>query len=281
MKFDNLYVSYKRDTRLLLYWTIKTSNTIIEKLEASRDNVALKINITCQVTVSYLISLSELIAKHHADIPSTIYHLSQSVIELRSIYHSQFQQLAAVTPSEELEMNNSTHKFFIDTLTRAFEVLGGEKWLSKEQAKRASNDKENECDANTFAFTNKFSLLDLDSESEIDDGLDADSEKSDKQSAPFRKKRKFRRGKKKVKEKKAQRDRKSSQSNGRALDITLEKYRIIEEDDMTEYLMAMLTRYDAVSIISSRCLAQSSLQKPQQCSGCNYLQNRCSNGQAV
>lgn len=240
MKFDNLYVSYKRDTRLLLYWIIKTSNTIIKNLKDSGHNVALEINITGQVTVSDLIPLSELIVKYHANIPSTIYHLFQSVIELRSIYHSQFQQLAAATPSEELETNNSTHKFFIDTLIRAFEVLGGEKWLSEERAKRASNNEEDECDANTFAFTNKFSLLDLESESENDDDLDADSKKSDKQSAPSRKKRKWRKGKKKVKGKKPQRDCKFSKSDGRAPDVILESFRIIEDDNMTEYFMAVL-----------------------------------------
>lgn len=240
MKVDNFYVSYKRDTRLLLYWIIKTSNAIIKKLKDSAHKVALEINITGQVTVSDLIPLSELIAKYHADIPSTIYYLFQSVIKLRSIYHSQFQQLAAATPSEELETNNSTHKFFIDTLTRAFEVLGGESWLSEERAKRASNDKEDGCDTNAFAFTNKFSLLDLESESENDDDLDADSEKSDKQSAPSLKKRKLRKGKKRVKAKKTQRDCKSSKSDGRAPDVTLESYRIIEDDDMTEYFMAVL-----------------------------------------
>lgn len=240
MKVDNFYVSYKRDTRLLLYWIIKTSNAIIKKLKDSAHKVALEVNTTGQVSVSDLIPLSELIVKYHGDIPSTIYHLFQSVIKLRSIYHSQFQQLAAATPSEELETNNSTHKFFIDTLTRAFEVLGGENWLSKERTKRASNDKVDGFDTSTFEFTNEFSLLDLESASENDDGLDANSEESDKQSAPSRKKRKLRKGKKRVKARKTHRDCKSSKSDGRAPDVTLESYRIIEDDDMTEYFMAVL-----------------------------------------
>lgn len=240
MKCDNFYVSYKRDTRLLLYWIIKTSNAIIKNLKNSGHDVALEINVTGQVTVSDLVPMSELIAKYHPNVPSTIYHLFQSVIELRSIYYSQFQQLAAASPSEELERNNSTHKYFIDTLTSAFEVLGGENWLSKEREKRASNDGEGESEANTFAFANKFSVLDLESDPENGDALDANSEESGKESSPLQKKRKLRKSKKRVKGKKAQRDCRSSQPDDRAPDVTLESYRIIEDDDMTEYSMAVI-----------------------------------------
>lgn len=245
MKFDNFYVSYKRDTRLLLYWVIKTSNAIIKTLHNSGHGIALEINVTGEATVSDLVPLSELIAKYHANIPSTIYHLFQSVIELRSIYHSQFQQLATTGPSEELERDNSTHKYFIDTLTRAFEVLGGEKWLSEEREKRANNDGGKETDANTFAFTNKFSVLDLESDPENDGALDGNSEASDKESAPLRKNRKSRKSGKGGKGKKIKRDCKPSQTDGGALDdIKLERYRIIDDDCTTEYAMAVfaLTR---------------------------------------
>ncbi|UKZ70533.1 uncharacterized protein TrAtP1_011513 [Trichoderma atroviride] len=235
MRFENSYVSYKRDTSLLLYWMIKTSNPIIENLNNSGHNVALEVNATGQITVSDLVPMSELIAKYHPDIPSTIYHLFLSVIKLRHTYYSRFQQLAELNPSEELEKRNSTHKYFIDALTSAFETLGGEKWLSQEREKQASNDEEEEIDPNSFSFTNKFSALDLEN-----DILDADSEESDKESAPSQKKRRLRKGKKKVKGKKAQRNGKSSQSDGRALDIALESYRIIEEDDASEYAMAVL-----------------------------------------
>ncbi|KAL7922439.1 hypothetical protein ACQKWADRAFT_320720 [Trichoderma austrokoningii] len=241
MKFGNLYVSYKRDTRLLLYWIIKTSNPIIKNLKDSGRNVALEINVTGEVTVSDLVPMSELIAKYNANAPSTIYRLFQSVIELRSIYYSQFQQLATVRPSEELERSNVTHKFFIDTLTSAFETLGGKKWLSKEREKGASNnDGDGESEAHTFSFTNKFSVLGLETDPENDDALDENSEEPDKESARLQKTRKPRKGKKRVKGKKAKRGCRSSQSDSRAPDVALESYRIIEDDDMTEYSMAVI-----------------------------------------
>ncbi|KAK1243913.1 LOW QUALITY PROTEIN: hypothetical protein MKX08_002051 [Trichoderma sp. CBMAI-0020] len=235
MRFENSYVSYKRDTSLLLYWMIKTSNPIIQNLNDSGHNVALEINATGQITVSDLVPMSELIAKYHPNIPSTIYHLFLSVIKLRHTYYSRFQQLAELNPSEKLEKSNTTHKYFIDALTSTFETLGGEKWLSQEREKRANNAEEEEIDPNSFTFTNKFSALDLEN-----DILEADSEESDKDSAPSQKQRKLRKNKKRVKGKKAQRNGKSSQSDGRALDIALESYRIIEEDDASEYAMAVL-----------------------------------------
>lgn len=240
MKLDNFYVWYKRDTRLLLYWIIKTSNPIIKNLKDSGHNVALEINVTGEVIVSDLVPLSELIAKYCANAPSTIYRLFQSVIELRSIYYAQFQQLATARPSEELEKSNATHKFFIDTLTGAFEALGGKKWLSKEREKGAGNSGEEGNEANTFAFTNKFSMLDLESDPNNDGALDANSEESDKESTHLQEKRKSKKGKKTVKGKKARRGCRSSQSGNRALDIALESYRIIEDDDMTEYSMAVI-----------------------------------------
>ncbi|KAM0256882.1 hypothetical protein ACHAQJ_004703 [Trichoderma viride] len=246
MKINNFYVSYKRDTRLLLYWMIKTSNAIIKSLEDSGDGVPLGLNVTGQVTVSDLVPMSALIVKYHTNTPSTIYRLFQSVIELRSIYYSQFQQLAVVSPDEELERSNSTHKHFIDTLTEAFRVLGGETWLCREQEKKTKSDEEGS-DSSPFAFTNKFSVLDLDSDPENHDAPeDANSEGSDKESdsgAPRQKRQKqnSRKKKKKGKGKNTQRDGKSSQTDGQFLDgVPLESCRIIEDDDMTEYVMAVL-----------------------------------------
>ncbi|KAH6611384.1 hypothetical protein Trco_001404 [Trichoderma cornu-damae] len=246
MKFNNFYVLYKRDTRLLLYWMVKTSNAIIKSLEESGDEISLELNITGQVTVSDLVAMSELIAKHHVSIPSPIYHLFQSVIELRSIYYAQFQQLATVSPSEELEKSNSTHKYFIDALSNAFVRLGGEAWLSKEHRKQAKSEQEGNA-SKPFAFSNKFSVLDLDNDSENDDALgDAHSEESDGDpsyaAAPQKKRwKQASKRRKKGKGKKLQRERKAAQADDRTLeDVPLESYRIIEDDGMTEYVMAAL-----------------------------------------
>ncbi|KAK4067016.1 uncharacterized protein Triagg1_8016 [Trichoderma aggressivum f. europaeum] len=242
MKFDNFYVLYKQDTRLLLYWLVKTSNGILQSLDATEDEPPLEQNFTGQVTVSELVSMSELIAKHDIKIPSAIFGLFQSVIELRSIYYSQFQQLASVQPSEELERNNSTHKHFIDTLTKAFNILGGEEWLAQDQENQAKTGEE-EASSNIFATMNKFSVLDLESDPESHESHEESDKESSSAASPQQKRRR-RTGKgkrKKGKGKKAQRGRKSSRAADNLLDeVPLESYRIIEDNDMTEYVMAVL-----------------------------------------
>ncbi|UKZ72789.1 hypothetical protein TrVFT333_000425 [Trichoderma virens FT-333] len=243
MKFNNFYVLYKQDTRLLLYWLVKTSNGIIQSLEAADNDSPLQLNVTGQVTVSDLVPMSELIAKHNIEVPSAIFGLFQSVIELRSIYYSQFQQLASVSPSEELEKNNATHKYFIDTLTKAFDILGGEEWISNENEKQTKRGEE-ELGSSIFATANKFSVLDLNGNSESDDADNEESEKEASSVASPRQKRRRQAGKgkrKKGKGKKMQRERKTSRVADQPLDeIPLESYRIIEDNAMTEYVMAVL-----------------------------------------
>ncbi|KAL7945465.1 hypothetical protein V8C42DRAFT_353111 [Trichoderma barbatum] len=225
MKFNNSYVLYKKDTRLLLYWLIKTSNSINQSMDAVENDGTLKLNVTGQVNVSELVPMSELIAKYHVDIPSAIFGM--------------FQSLAFVCPSEELERNNSTHKYFIDTLTKAFDILGGQAWLSKEHEKQAKRGVE-ETGSSIFAPANKFSVLDLDGESEGDDTNHEESEKEAGSAASPQQKRRRQAGKcrrKKGKAKKTQRSRKSSRAAGQPLDeVPLESYRIIEDNAMTDYI---------------------------------------------
>ncbi|KAL6700868.1 hypothetical protein J3F84DRAFT_133002 [Trichoderma pleuroticola] len=243
MKFNNFYVLYKQDTRLLLYWLVKTSNGILQSLDGTEDEPPLEPNFTGQVTVSDLVAMSELIAEHHVEIPSTIFGLFQSVIELRSIYYSEFQQLASVQPNEELERNNATHKYFIDTLTKAFNILGGEAWLSQDQENQARTGEE-EAGPSIFATANKFSVLDLESDSESHDANHEESDKEHSSATSPQQKRRRQTGKgkrKKGKGKKTQRGRKSSRAADEPLDeVPLESYRIIEDNDMTEYVMAVL-----------------------------------------
>ncbi|KAL7937233.1 hypothetical protein V8C35DRAFT_332354 [Trichoderma chlorosporum] len=243
MKINNFYVLYKQDTRLLLYWLVKTSNGIIQSLDDAKNEASLELNFTGQVPVADFVSMSELIAKHQVEIPSAIFDLFLSVIELRSVYYSQFQQLASANPSEKLERDNSTHKYFIDTLTKAFDILGGQQWLSKESEKQAKGSEE-ETGSATFTTANKFSVLDLNIDSESDGANHEESDKEANSAASPQTKRRRQAGKSKRnkgKGKKTQRDRKSSRAAEQPLDdVPLESYRIIEDNDMTEYVMAVL-----------------------------------------
>src|SRR4051812_9694794 len=83
-------------------------------------------NTSGQVKVSALEPLSKLIAEHVRPISSTIFRIFQNVISARTAAYRAFQQLVAVKPDFETEESNASHKAFIDALTRAYNVLGGE-----------------------------------------------------------------------------------------------------------------------------------------------------------
>lgn len=118
MADHNTYLKYKRDQKLLVYWIIHTSNRIIKLLPS--DVAARAPNVTGQISLSTLVSLSQLIAKHVDSIPATIYRLFQSIIAARNETNFWFLQLVAENLDPEIEKSNVSHKHWIDGLTEAF-----------------------------------------------------------------------------------------------------------------------------------------------------------------
>lgn len=172
MASQNSYLAYKRDTRHLLYWMIHASNAIIKASPATEDGAAMVVNNTGQTTTPEVLTMSELIAKHVQSVPSIVYRLLQSVIKARSTTYAAFQPFAMASPAEQVDKNNASHKHFIDTLTRAFSILGGEAWESAQNAGKGKVDDGGADEEVTFS--NKFSLLNLGSPSK--DGADATDE---------------------------------------------------------------------------------------------------------
>lgn len=91
MATHNSYLVYKRDTSHLLYWMIRASNAIITSLPKDEENAPPPLNTTGQITVSNLVTMSELIAKHVDPIPSAVYRLFRSVINARTAAYDAFQ----------------------------------------------------------------------------------------------------------------------------------------------------------------------------------------------
>ncbi|TFB04190.1 hypothetical protein CCMA1212_003998 [Trichoderma ghanense] len=247
MKFDSCYVSYKKETGRLLYWMIQTSNSIIEALDPSKDDCSLKVNLTGQAPVSDLVPMAKLIATHRGDVPSKMLALFHSVIELRTIYCSQFQELASISPSQELLENNSRHKYFIDVLTEVFHVLGGEAWLAEQDEKAAEGDEE-VADAEVSATANRFSALNLENESESDTSQGEDNGEADEDASSFatpRQQRKRQNGNRKGKGKgkgKKSKGKKPGRADDQHLgDVPLESYHITEDNELQHYFMAVFS----------------------------------------
>lgn len=92
--------------------------------------------------------------------PPVIYRLFRSVISARKATYLLFRQMAAQSTNPEMESSNASHKYFIDTLTTAFQVLGGEEWLSKRESEKPDGPAQDD-DIEGAIFSNKFSAFSL------------------------------------------------------------------------------------------------------------------------
>jgi hypothetical protein len=241
MADQNSYLRYKRDTRDLLYWMIHASNSIIKSsvsVKAQGENASfMGVNTTGQLTVSALVPVSKLIAEHVNPIPSTIYRLFQSVIDARKATHAVFEQIVSKKPDPEIEKSNISHKHFIDSLTEAFETLGGKVWASK---LKSENERPDEEDREEVIFLNQFSALNISESNGAEEGEDEGSDGPSTEASSARPKKKV--ASKGKKGKIGKKGKKRQPAKEPSLDeVPLESYRIIEDESglVTDYLMAV------------------------------------------
>ncbi|KAF4468389.1 hypothetical protein FALBO_4722, partial [Fusarium albosuccineum] len=242
----NIYLSYKKDTKYLLYWMINVSNRLLKSMGNDKAETPVTVNTTGQTTVAGLISMSKLIAERGEPIPSVIYRLFGSIIEARSLVSSAFQQLVGSDTDEELKRSNASHKHFIDTLRESFNILGGETW-AKTQGK--DSDTEEDEDVETI-IANKFKALTVEVQDEGSSDEEDDDEEQPQTSTAARKiSRRPAKGKKGKKGKKAKKQKKPKKpatgKEGESEEIPIESIKIIEDEDgnISDYLMAV---YSAV-----------------------------------
>ncbi|RDL37370.1 uncharacterized protein BP5553_04803 [Venustampulla echinocandica] len=243
MADHNSYLAYKRDTRHLIYWMIRASNSIIKSSSSfpTSDTTPITLNTTGQITVAALLPVSRLIATHISPIPSTIYRLFQSVIAVRTATHSLFQQVVAKQPDPEIEKSNASHKYFINALTEAFETVGGQVWASKQTSDAETL---NEEDVDEVIFTNKFSALGIDGsndEQEAEDAVGGGPDGRSMGASTLPKKKSTAKGKKGKRGKKAGGKSKSAVKEASIDEVPLESYRIIEDESgpITDYLIVV------------------------------------------
>ncbi|KAI1434363.1 hypothetical protein GGR50DRAFT_687666 [Xylaria sp. CBS 124048] len=242
----NLYLAYKRDTSRLIYWIVKASNAIITSSATIPDDAPNVPNTDGQITVSSLVALSKLIAKHINPVPSAILALFQSAIQARRATYAAFQQLVANKSDPEVERSNASHKHFIDALVEAFEALGGTKWAEKPRSQGPSSDDEAELEQALFA--NKFAALSIEGDTVLpdeaagDNGSDVEPQPS--QSSQKRQQKKSSGKGKKAKHGKNAKKKKQPPPTAKTQsidEVPVESYRIIQDEEgiMTDYLMAV------------------------------------------
>ncbi|QGI98553.1 hypothetical protein CEK26_011622 [Fusarium fujikuroi] len=236
MVSQNLYLSYKRDTKYLLYWMINVSNRLLRSTNGEAQSAA-SVNTTGQTTVNGLISMSTLISQHKEPVPNVIYRLFESIIQARSLVSTTFQELMGPDSDEELKRSNESHRHFINTLHSAFRILGGEEW--EKTSATTSDDTE---DVKQILFANKFQELSVDKEESSDEEDDVVQPHSPVAARKVSRKPKGK-GKKARKYKKPKKGKKQDTLDPATDEIPIESIRIIEDSGevglVTDYLLAV------------------------------------------
>ncbi|CAH0046133.1 unnamed protein product [Clonostachys solani] len=256
MADHNLYASYKRDQRYLVCWLVQTSNRII----ISQQDESLTINTSGQTTISGLVAMSSLIAKHNTTIPAIVFRLLESIIADRAQAHMIFEKLARSDPDPDLEKSNTSHRHFINMLKQTFEVLGGLAWRSGEEAGQRPDDEET---IEEVIFSNKFSALDIGAV------IDEDSEEEVElpKASAARRRQTNRSGKGKKSSGKGKKGKSTKKHRAPAApqisleDLPLESYKIVDDFNsgagengtglLTDYLMDVYTIFRNILVLRS------------------------------
>lgn len=257
MATHNSYVAYKQDTTKLLRWIIQSSNSIIKSTVPLEGDDPKTINTTGQISISDFVSSSKLIGKHISPVPSVVYRLLQSVLEAKTTTYYLFQQLVTKKRDPEIERTNASHKVFIDSLTKAFEYLGGDEWMSNLETEPNKLDEEDDLEPGIFA--DRLKALNINKSKEDVEGDDNSSDNDDQPFLPQPSPQKRRQTKRSGKSKKGKRGSKAKKKQRKEAeepvldDVPLESYRIIQDDDgvRAEYLMAIYALLEQWSVLRS------------------------------
>lgn len=257
MADHNTYLKYKRDERYLVYWIIHASAHITKEFPS---NSIEGTTLTGAISLSMLKSLSELISKHIDPIPITIFRLFGSVIDARKKTQRFYLQSTTSDPDPEIQQSNVSHQHWIEGLTEAFNLLGGETWQKGKQRKSNTSDTFDE-DEELVIFSNTFSMLSLDSQTEGGGEGDADADGGEEDAGipeaaihqtarrskqkPSKKGNKNKRGQK-PKTKGNTVESTSGSAPQEIPEIPLESYCIIKDETgmITDYLMAVYSITD-------------------------------------
>ncbi|KAK1975498.1 hypothetical protein LZ30DRAFT_605505 [Colletotrichum cereale] len=238
MATRNDYLSYKRDTRCLLYWLIHASNLVI-KTNRKTDHCwksPVRFNTSGTVTVDEFAAMTRLIGEEMRTIPSMVLELLRSVILARTAHWDEFQQYTEGDP--QVEKSFASDRTFTIALYKAFEAFKSlctnsqGKNQESENGFRVPDAIEETILASDFSVRDVRTLDDTGSENGTNDDVVTTQKRVRKRSNTGNK------GKKKKKAKTA-----AQVFPG---DVTLAKvplndYRLLRTDDeqMTEYAMAV------------------------------------------
>ena len=171
MSFHNVYLAYKRDQKFLTFWVINAGNAIFHRTGEGQ------LNTTGQITLSLIKETCKLVAKHldHVTVPDTVYRLLRSTIDGRKALNGIYNDMAAISPDDEMKKGNETHQAMIDTLEAAFRILGGKYWEERKCTESSALIEDDDDVLQQKLSTNMFAVLgDTETAADSDSELHAD-----------------------------------------------------------------------------------------------------------
>lgn len=170
------YLQYKHNTSILIRWIVTTASSCASKAAPSNKNTNNKKRATKapsenpEITLTGLVSLSNIIAEAEEPVPNSIYALFDSVIRARTAAYKCFEQLWAECPDDDLKISNESHLAFINALKTAWDILGGAIWRKdypdgrkpQKPQKQTPDSDEVALTTETIEFFNRFKGLDVD-----------------------------------------------------------------------------------------------------------------------
>ncbi|KAK2065377.1 hypothetical protein LY76DRAFT_611550 [Colletotrichum caudatum] len=245
MATRNNYLSYKRDTRCLLYWVIHASNFVI-MTNRKTDHCwksPVSFNTSGTVTVDEFAAMTRLIGEEMSSVPFMVLGLLRSVILARTAHWDGFQQYTEGDP--QVEKSFASDRIFTIVLYKAFEVF--EALCADRQG--ASQESGNESQvpdaieemilASDFSFRDIRTSNDTESENESSDDVFTTQKCVKKRSKTGKK------GKKKNKKNNAKTAVRGAPGDVTLAKVPLNDYRFLRTDgeQMTEYAMAICSYF--------------------------------------
>ncbi|KAK2740018.1 hypothetical protein CKAH01_07187 [Colletotrichum kahawae] len=193
--------------------------------------------------------MARLIADNGAAVSGGIFRRLISIVRARRSHYHAFVEYESMLPDTDIEKSNDMHKHFIDSLIDIFSILGEVSWWEKQMqanqmsSKRPGSDAEQIEEMKGIILSNRFASLDLshgDSKADPPSEPESDADEPVAESKTAKKKRVN--GKKgKGKSSKSRKSHKPAKNTDSSAEASVESYRILEDDQLLSYTMAILS----------------------------------------
>ncbi|KAF5657150.1 hypothetical protein FHETE_10600 [Fusarium heterosporum] len=232
MHSNNLYSSYKRDTKDVLYWMINVTNSLVRTSENHPSSHPVQERNGDQVAVDHLISMSHFIVDKNERVPDFIFRYLKSVIYARKIVAATFQQPVGSIQDDAIIASNKSHRHFITTLERVYSIFGGQEWEVSQAGKVAPLDDAE--DLEKLALMNRFKGLTVEK-------AGSSSSEGDQPASSSRSRQTKKKGKKQKKKKGGKKNNSKRQIPDH--EVSRDKIQMIDQNEslLTDYSMAVLS----------------------------------------